>query len=123
MNRALPTIIAVFLTLVGCVSPVSLALPIGDGEYVFKHRYVEQPNIESITLMARIDGTHIVLMNHDSFDVFPEGKIEEGTLFWHAATKQWIIVHSPTDRTAVEVGGCSGGPPVIDLQSRIYWTC
>ena len=42
---------------------------------------------------------------------------------WHSASGQWIIGQSPADKAAAEVGGCSDGPPVIDLTARIFWTC
>jgi hypothetical protein len=29
------------------------------GEYTFQHRFAEHPNIKSIALTAKIDGTHI----------------------------------------------------------------
>ena len=74
-------------------------------------------------LAAQIRGRHIVLINNDRADVFPAGLIAEGTLMWHAASGQWIIGTAPADADATEVGGCSDGPDVIDLQSRVYWTC
>lgn len=39
------------------------------------------------------------------------------------AALQWVIVRSEADRHATEVGGCSDGPEVVDLQQKIYWTC
>lgn len=56
-------------------------------------------------------------------DGFPKGTIAEGTLMWHPKTKEWIIGLEAGDRDAVEVGGCSDGPEVVDLKKRIFWTC
>ena len=42
---------------------------------------------------------------------------------WHAESEQWIIGRKEEDRSLRDVGGCSGGPRVIDLRNRVYWTC
>jgi hypothetical protein len=70
-----------------------------------------------------IAGPHVTVINPGANDGFPEGVIAEGTLAWHAPSRQWIIANDPSDATVAEVGGCSGGPDVIDLGHRVYWTC
>ena len=99
--------------------------PLPSGDYVFAHEFAEaeQSKIPSIKLDVQIRGRHIVLTNNDKTDVFPAGVIEEGTLMWHAGSRQWIIGTKPTDLDAPEVGGCSDGPQVLDLERKIYWTC
>jgi hypothetical protein len=115
---------AVTALIAGCAQAGSAPdLPIAPGRYAFQHRFVEQPNIPSIRLTAKITGARIVLTNQGASDVFPKGVVAEGTLMWHAASKQWIIGHAPSDRYAEEVGGCTDGPEVIDLHKRTYWTC
>ena len=99
----------------------SPTLPSGD--YTFEHRFAEHPTIPSVALVARIDAGHITLVNEDASGVFDVGVVAEGTLMWHARSGRWIIAQQPSDREAIEVGGCSDGPEVIDLQQRIYWTC
>lgn len=111
------------LSLAASVSASSPKPPLSSGEYAFQHRFAEQPSIPSIPLTARIRGDRIELINSTSDKVFPLGVIESGTLMWHAASKQWIVGHQRSDRRAAEVGGCSDGPAVIDLERRIYWTC
>jgi hypothetical protein len=98
-------------------------LPIRPGQYTFQHKFSEHPGIKSIPLTAKISGTHIVLINKTKSDVFPKGIIAEGALMWHADSKQWIIGQEPSDQNVKDVGGCSDGPEVIDLQKKIYWTC
>jgi hypothetical protein len=118
-------LIATFL-LSSCVAgEQEKKLPLKDGEYIFEHKYAEaeQYRIKSITLNVIIKGRHIVVINNDRYDVFPKGVLEEGTLMWHSRSGQWIIGNSPSDKNAIDVGGCSEGPTVIDLEKRIYWTC
>lgn len=54
---------------------------------------------------------------------FPMGVIVDGTLAWHAQSRQWIVIQTKSERNAKDVGGCSEGPEVIDLINKIYWTC
>jgi len=123
--RAAIALATVLMTFVLSMHPAMAAppLPIRSGQYVFQHHYAEQPSMASIQLVATITGHHIVLINHSKSDVFPLGVIAEGELMWHAPTRQWIIVETDADRYARDVGGCSGGPDVIDLVKKIYWTC
>ena len=116
------------LTLIALIATAAQAgntppLPIPSGKYIFQHRFAEHPAMKSISLTAKISGTHIVLTNTEPSDIFPRGVIAEGTLMWHAQSKQWIIGSAPSDRYAKEVGGCSDGPEVVDLRKRTYWTC
>jgi hypothetical protein len=119
LNKLCILIMSLFVSINGLAKEAL----IDDGEYLFKHRFAEQPNMESINLIAIVAGTAITLTNKDRAGVFPLGVIEEGELFWHKGSGQWIIVSSPEDKVAKDVGGCSAGPAVINLDERVYWTC
>jgi hypothetical protein len=111
------------LGLAGCNAASAPPVPLPSGEYEFAHRFSEQPTIPSVCLTVRIDAAHVMVVNPKASGPFPAGVIDEGTLMWHAASEQWIIGREEADRTLRDVGGCSGGPEVIDLQNRVYWTC
>lgn len=111
------------LALAGCLAASDPPIPLSSGDYEFTHRFAEQPGIESMRLNVHVDGAHVIVVNPVASPPFPAGVLDEGTLMWHAATGQWIIGHEESDRTLRDVGACSGGPEVIDLQKRIYWTC
>jgi hypothetical protein len=98
-------------------------LPIASGQYTFRHRFTEQPDLPSISLTAKIRGHHIVLVNPGKARIFPHGVVAEGTLMWNVAIKQWVIGTAASDSTTTEAGGCSEGPEVVDLVSHTYWTC
>jgi hypothetical protein len=119
MKRAMPFLLASLL--ISCASEPPL--PIASGVYRFQQRFAEQPSMQGTELQATIDGRHIELVNIGDSTVFPKGVIEDGVLSWHARSRQWIIVSAPGDARAEDVGGCSGGPAVVDLVARIYWTC
>lgn len=115
------TLIALAASSVAAVS--APRQPIHSGQYTFQHKFVEQPTIQSISLTAKITEYHIELINELQSDIFPKGVIAEGILMWHSKSRQWIIGHRNSDRYAKDVGGCSDGPEVVDLQQKIYWTC
>jgi len=101
----------------------TLPPPLPSSQYAFQHKFAEQPKLPGTPLVAQINEFHIVLINESNSAIFPQGPIAEGTLMWHAASGQWIIGHSDSDRHAQSVGGCSDGPEVVDLVQKIYWTC
>ncbi len=111
------------VTVAACEGTPSVESPLPNGDYVFTHRFAEHPDIPSIKMAVQIRGRHVTVINNDRTDVFPAGLIEEGELMWHASSLQWIIGTNPSDAEAPDVGGCSDGPSVIDLQRRVYWTC
>lgn len=98
-------------------------IPLPDGNYTFHHKFAEHPNMPSIKLNAKIEGNRIILINNDKKGVFPLGLIVDAPLYWHEKSKQWIILNFEEDKNALDVGGCSDGPEVIDLIRKIYWTC
>ena len=126
-RRVLPKLAPIMLvaactTSVGA-TPVQSA-PLPDGDYTFAHRFAEHPTMLSITMHVRVRGQRVAVTNDDGpTDVFERGVVDEGLLLWHAASRQWIIGDTEADKDAPEVGGCSGGPEVIDLAKKIYWTC
>jgi len=119
---------ASFLLALCAVSAVAYANdtspPIADGRYKFVVKLAEQPNVPGGELDAEVSGRNIRLTSKPNSSVFPAGLVvEEGILLWHAASRQWIIAHSESDAEITEVGGCTGGPFVVDLEQKILWTC
>jgi hypothetical protein len=96
--------------------------PIRDGEYTFQHRFAEHPSIPSVA-QVRFGNGRVVVTNTTPGTPFPMGVVAEGQLLWNGRVGQWIIARTPADQDATEVGGCSDGPEVIDLEKRVYWTC
>ncbi|BCT93940.1 hypothetical protein LYSHEL_29670 [Lysobacter helvus] len=121
-RRLLPVALSVCCTVAIAAKPVA-PKPLADGDYTFAHRFAEQPSMPSVSMHVRIRKGHIVVTNESVSSAFEKGVVDEGLLLWHPATQQWIIGDTPADAKAPEVGGCSGGPEVIDLAKRIYWTC
>lgn len=109
----------------GCAgnTPAQPGMPLADGHYVFLQRFAEQPSIDGARFEVNIAGLHIKVVNHHPTRLFPAGLINAGQLMWSRPTHQWIIGQHPADAQRTDVGGCSGGPTVVDLAEKIYWTC
>ena len=114
--------LSAILALVAC-SSLGPEPPIPSGQYEFTHRFFEHPTLPSVKLVAVIEGRSVVLTNHSPSSALPLGVVAKGQLLWHAASRSWIIGQKPEDAFAPEVGGCTGGPEVIDLRARVYWSC
>ena len=119
MNRLLlATILSIY-----AYTAFAVEIPLPDGTYDFMHKYAEHPNMESIIFHGVVKNGSITLTNKEKSSVFPIGVIEEGQLYWHSSSNQWIIINSEEEKNSTEVGGCSDGPSVIDLYQMVYWTC
>ena len=117
---ALAFLVAFTATATASEKPV----PLKSGNYKFRYCDVEYVNpICFPGLDVKIAGREIRVTNNTNHLTGGKGLIESGTLHWHQASGGWIIVSSPEDKTATEVGGCSDGPRTIDLIKKIYYTC
>ena len=104
-------------------SPSGPPIPLEPGRHVFQHRFAEHPGLASIPVEVRLQGRRVTVVNTVASDPFPAGVLAEGELMFHDGSGQWIIGREPADAQAPEVGGCSDGPEVLDLEAKVYWTC
>ncbi|GGD40918.1 hypothetical protein [Pseudoxanthomonas indica] len=93
------------------------------GEYTFQHRFAEHPSMPSVDMRVRFADGHITVTNTRPGTPFPLGVVAEGQLRWNGNVGRWIVARTPADVEATEVGACTEGPEVVDLEQRIYWTC
>lgn len=122
MKKALALLSVLFATVV-CSCASRMSPPIAQGQHTFVVRFEEHPDMTGGHLDAEVRDGHIRLTSKPDSSVFPAGLVEEGVLVWHAASKQWIIGQTETESELAEVGGCSDGPFVVDLEQKIFWTC
>lgn len=72
------------------------------------------------------------IVQDDSVSVIYEGQgeltaeigevLDQGIMMKHKSG-QWIIGSKESDKELDEVGGCSGGPAIIDFKNKKYWMC
>ncbi len=74
-----------------------------------------------------------VIIKDDSITVIHNGNknvsgnqgdlIEQGIIMKHKKSGKWIIAHSPEDAKAINLGGCSEGPTIIDFKRKRILLC
>ena len=79
-----------------------------------------------------LGNTCSVIVNKDHIQVVHNGEpnltgskndiLVQGIILKHNSGK-WIIGQSRKEKNATEIGGCSGGPIVIDFKRRIVYLC
>lgn len=97
--------------------------PLQDGEYEFMLRFAEHPNIVGVWLSVTIKGDSVFIDEKDEKSSLSSRFKLRGRIVWHKKSKSWVIIQSPEDENAEEVGGCSDGPLVIDPRFFHVWTC
>lgn len=80
-----------------------------------------------------LGATCTVIIKGDSIKVVHNGKkgvtgkkgdiYAEGIIMRHTKTGKWIIGKSIADKAAKEIGGCTGGPSMIDFTHKNFWSC
>ncbi|NLR95177.1 hypothetical protein HGP29_28545 [Flammeovirga sp. SR4] len=48
--------------------------------------------------------------------------LDQGIIFKHKSGV-WIIGKDESDKSIEEIGGCTGGPTIIDFKNKKYWMC
>ena len=105
---------------------ISAAHAIDDGTYSFTIAFSEWGGKSlGTTCDVIIKGKSISVM-HDGTGNLSGKKgdiILEGILMEHKKTEKLIIGNSKKDELAEEIGACTGGPSLIDLENRIVELC
>ena len=122
MRQALA--LAVVAGMVACASTQKPFVLLPSGTYQFQHKDAEFSNSPGFPVSVQIDGSRVVVTNHQAGRSLPVGVIEEATLMWHPTFRQWILASDESDTTAPSVGGCGDSAPhSIDFKKREIWTC
>jgi len=104
---------------------VSQAQKPKDGTYTFTVAFAEWGGkSHGNTCTVIIKGNKVKVINNGtgSLQMYKGQVMDEGILMIHKSGK-WIIGHSPKDKYAEEIGGCSDGPSEIDFKKRLFWIC
>ena len=102
----------------------SFAQQIARGSYKFTVTSAEWNRKKIATCTVKVFGDSVKVLNDGSG---LEGK--KGDVLWagilarHIKTRQWIICSSPQDIYAEDIGGCTGGPYVLDFVKKILEIC
>lgn len=96
-----------------------------DGKYRYDIAFSEwngKSMGEKVTVL--IKGNYVkVIYEGDGKLTAKQGEvIDEGVLREHRSGV-WIITKSENDIESEEIGGCTGGPAIIDFKEKKYWMC
>jgi hypothetical protein len=96
-----------------------------DGTYIYKVAFAEwQGRTLGATVLVKIKSDSIFVIHNGGNLSGQKGElIDSGIIMKHTATGKWIVGHHPRDRKAIEIGGCSDGPSVIDFSRKLFWLC
>ena len=75
-----------------------------------------------LTIIIKGDSAKVVYESHGSLTAEIGEVIDEGIIMKHKSG-QWIIGTDPKDKEIEEVGGCTGGPAIINFKEKKYWMC
>jgi hypothetical protein len=114
-------LIAVFLT--AAAQDTDPPLPIKSGTYTFHHRNAQLSKASTDPIKVVIRGKHITVAYRGANQCFSEDLNYDATLMWHRKSHQWIIGVGEADRNSDDVGGCNGGPTLVDFKTRTLWNC
>lgn len=94
-----------------------------NGKYIYDVAFAEwQGKSVGAKVEIEIKEDSIIVRNHEGLSGKKGEIIDKGIIIQHTNGK-WIIAHSPKDKYNREIGGCSGGPAIIDFKNKKFWLC
>ncbi len=123
----MPSLLSLFLTISCCLEPPQSEVPV-NGTYIYEVAFSEWDGKtmgEEIIVVLK-DGHITLKVSENSNAVWmglnPCDIIEEGTLRKHQSG-QWMISNDEKDVYLDEIGGCTGGPTIINFENQSIELC
>lgn len=78
---------------------------------------------EKLTVIIKGDSIRVVYEGDGNLSLAKKGQIiNQGQIMKHKSGV-WIIGTHESDKELDEIGGCTGGPAIIDFRNKKYWMC
>lgn len=78
---------------------------------------------EKVTVIINRDSIKVIYEGDGNLTLAKKGEImDEGIIMKHKSG-EWIIGKDDSDKNIDEIGGCTGGPAIIDFRNKKYWIC
>ena len=102
----------------------SLAEKQNTGTFDYRIEFAEF-GVGAMTLPCKVvfNNDSVFVTLSDSCFLGSTGDTIEAGIFARHKSGMMIIQHNESDIYEEEVGGCTGGPSVIDTVEKIYWMC
>lgn len=108
-----------------CTSTVTFAQKPKDGSYNYAIAFAEwggKSNGATCTVIIKGDSIKVIHNGTGNLTRKKGEIIDSGIIMKHKGGK-WIVGHSPKDKNAKDIGGCSEGPSEIDFKRKRFWLC
>ena len=97
-----------------------------NGKYRFDIAFAEWEGKsmgEKVTVVIKNNSIKIIYEGEGKLSLTKKGEvIDQGKIMKHK-TGIWIIGKRQSDTQLDEIGGCTGGPAIIDFKNKKYWMC
>lgn len=95
------------------------------GKYTYDAAFAEWEGKSmgvKVTVLIDGDSVKVVYEGEGSLSVEIGEVLDLGVIAKHQSG-YWIITQKPQDVFAEEIGGCTGGPTILDFKNKRYWLC
>ncbi|ANQ48590.1 hypothetical protein MY04_1213 [Flammeovirga sp. MY04] len=96
-----------------------------DGNYLFDIAFSEwdgQSLGGKVTVSIKNGSAKVIYTGEGNLTAEIGEVIDQGIIFKHKSGV-WIIGNDESDTKLEEIGGCTGGPSIIDFKNKRYWMC
>lgn len=96
-----------------------------DGVYEFDVAFAEWEGKSmgvKVTVEISGDSIKVIYNGHGDLTANIGDILDQGIIMKHKSGK-WIIGQKQTDVEIEEIGGCTGGPSIIDFKNKKFWMC
>lgn len=96
-----------------------------DGKYLFDAAFTEWQGKSmgvKVTVIIKGDSIKVTYAGGGNLTAEIGENLDTGIILKHKSGN-WIIGQELSDKNRDEVGGCTGGPSIIDFENKKYWMC
>ena len=77
---------------------------------------------EKVTVVIQGDSVKVIYAGDGKITAEKGEVLDEGIILKHKSG-DWIIARGREDVNLEEIGGCTGGPSIIDFKNKKFWMC
>ena len=96
-----------------------------NGKFLFDVAFAEWQGKSrgvKVTVIIQGDSAKVIYEGQGEFTAEIGEVLDQGIIMKHKSG-EWIIGSEASDKELDEVGGCTGGPAIIDFKNKKYWMC
>lgn len=96
-----------------------------NGDYRFDIAFAEWEGKsmgEKVTVRIKNDSISVIYEGDGQLNIDKNSLLDKGIILKHKSG-EWIIGNNQKDINALDIGGCSDGPSIIDFKNKKFWMC